>query len=59
MQDGGIGYIIRDHEGNFCAAGQNFIDNKSDLQCQALAIKLGLQTAITKKITHLQLETDS
>ena len=55
LQDGGMGFIIRNHLGDCQAEGQQYIQGKSDDH----AIKIGLKVAISRKITHLTLESDS
>lgn len=50
-----MGFIIRNHLGDCQAEGQQYIQGKSDDH----AIKIGLKVAISRKITHLTLESDS
>lgn len=59
FQDGGAGFILRYHRGSCSAAGLMYIHNKSTLQCETIAVKLGLQFTINKGLTKLQTDMDS
>lgn len=59
LQEGGLGYVLRDHDGSCKLAGQEYVANKTPAQCEALAMQAGLQATIMGGFSTIQVETDS